>query len=186
MRSYMVVTQIFIAVFAITILPLAVAIEEKQRLNETLTDCLKETREAWGAVIGAEARYRLVVDNVSETVMRVGRDGLILFASPACVALLHVDKIEGRNLFDLLHPEDECAARERFDQCLTLGLLNLSHRWSWRIADEDGAWAPVEARVTLVSPGGAGHEEFLIVASPVVTAPDVAGAVDLRRAGMAG
>ncbi len=36
---------------------------------------LKETREAWGAIIGAEARYRLVVDHVSETVMRVAPGG---------------------------------------------------------------------------------------------------------------
>jgi PAS domain S-box-containing protein len=166
-RDYLIVLQIFIAVFAATIVPLAVVLEEKQRLNDTLANVLKETREAWGAIIGAEARYRLVVDNVSETVMRITPDGVIQFASPACVALLHGDhEIAGRNLFDLLHPEDRDTERERMNQCIAQGLLNLAHRGKWRIKGDDHTWTLIDARVTLVAPAGRGHEEFLAVLRP--------------------
>jgi PAS domain S-box-containing protein len=159
MRGDLVVAQLLLAMLALTVLPLAVVIEERQRLNAMLADCLKETREAWGAVIGAEARYRLVVDYVSERVMRVAADGAIVFASPACASFLH-DEVQGQNLFALIHPDEAADARERFRDCIEEGLTNLAHRWRWRRADGN---APLDLRVTLVAPNGAGHEEFVVV-----------------------
>ncbi len=167
MRDYMLVLQVFLAIFAATVLPLAVAIEEKQRLNATLAETLKETQEAWGAIIGAEARYRLVVDNVSETVMRVAADGLILFATPACVALLHGDhEFEGRNLFELMHPDDRAMAKLRFTQVVEQGLFNLVQRGHWRLRGDDDSWARIDGRVTMVGKPGAGREEFVVVLRP--------------------
>ena len=109
-RDVLLATQVFLAVFSATILPLAVALEEKQRLTDTLAATLKDTREAWGAIIGAEARYRLVVDHVAETVMRVAPGGLVLFASPACASLFKHQAFEGRNIFALMEAEDEAGA----------------------------------------------------------------------------
>jgi integral membrane sensor domain MASE1 len=166
-RDYMLVTQVFLAVFSATILPLAVALEEKQRLNDTLAGALAETREAWGAIIGAEARYRIVVDNVSETVMRVSPQGLILFASEACGALLREHGLEGADLFDLIHPDDVAREREHFGHCIEAGLVNIANRWGWRLQGEGGVWTPIDARVTLVAPGGPGEREFVVVLRPL-------------------
>ncbi len=163
MRDYMLVTQVFLAVFSATILPLAVALEQKQRLTETLANTLKETREAWGAIIGAEARYRLVVDNVSETVMRVDAEGLILFASPACMNLLNSQSFEGRNLFGLMHPDDAARERERFLHSVSNDLLNMINRWTWRIRGDAGGWTLVDVRVTMIAPGNPGEREFVVV-----------------------
>jgi len=166
-RETFLAMQCYIAFLTVTALPLAVILEEKQRLTDRLADTLHETQEAWGAIIGAEARYRLVVDNVSETVMRVAPDGVILFASPACVKLLHGEReFEGRNLFDLLHPDEIVLARERFRDSMERGLLNLVQRAAWNFHGDDGAWTPIEARITLVAPGGVGHEEFVVVVRP--------------------
>lgn len=167
MRDYLLVVQLFLAIFSATFLPLAVVVEEKQRLTDTLSETLAETREAWGAILGAEAQYRLVADNVSETVLRVEPDGAILFASPACMTLLRgLRPFEGRNIYMLLHPQDENVVREKLGHCLEQGLLNLVNRWSWRIRGDDGDWTALDARVTLVSPGSPGNEEFIVVLAP--------------------
>jgi integral membrane sensor domain MASE1 len=167
-REVMLTTQLFIAVFAATILPLAVALEEKQRLNETLENTLKETREAWGAIVGAEARYRLVVDNVSETVMRVAPGGLVLFASPACISLFPGQSFEGRNLFSLMQPEEAAREQEFFEHSETRDLLNLINRRTWRIRSDSGAWTLVDVRVTMISNGAPGEREFVVVLRPLV------------------
>lgn len=165
MRDSLLLVQFLTVIFTASYLPLAVVIEEKQRLNDVLSETLTETREAWGAIIGAEARYRLVVDNISETVMRVQPGGLILFASPGCEALLHADrKFEGRNLLDLMHPEDRERIVERVRQTVAEGLFNLAQRWRMRIHGDDDAWYAVDARVTPVKVGKRdGEHEFIVV-----------------------
>lgn len=163
MRDGLLLVQVLMAVFTATFLPLAVVLEEKQRLNDALAETIAETREAWGAIIGAEARYRLVVDNVSETVMRIKPGGLIVFASPACTALLHSDReFEGRNVFDLIHPDDREPIRERVRHTVDTGMFNLVQRWKVRFHGDDDRWHDIIARVTAV-PLGKGEHEFIVV-----------------------
>ncbi len=166
LRDAMLVTQVFLAVFSATILPLAVVLEQKERLTDTLANTLKETQEAWGAIIGAEARYRLVVDHVSETVMRVAPGGLVLFASPACASLLHGQAFEGRNLFSLMQSEDGAREQEYFEQSETRDLLNLINRRTWRIRGDTGGSILVDARVTMIRTTDGGRE-FVVVLRPL-------------------
>jgi integral membrane sensor domain MASE1 len=166
-RDNLLMIQAFAAIFAATLLPLAATLAQKQRLADTLADTLKDTQEAWGAIIGAEARYRLVVDNVSETVMRVVPGGQIVFASPACTALLHADRaFEGRNFLDLLHPDDRAWVIERVRQSLDQNLYNLAQRWKLRMHGDDDTWHPIIARVTPLLLGPRGEHEFLVVLRP--------------------
>ncbi len=166
-RDVLLTTQMFLAVFSATILPLAVALEEKQRLTDALAGTLKDTQEAWGDIIGAEARYRLVVDNVSETVMRVAPGGLVLFASPACAGLLNGQEFEGRNIFSLMPPEEAGGEQEHFDETETRDLLNLVSRRAWRIRSDAGDVARVDARVTMIPTAEAGGREFVVVLRPL-------------------
>ncbi|MES1200245.1 MAG: MASE1 domain-containing protein [Pseudomonadota bacterium] len=167
-RETFLAQQFYVAVLAVTALPLAVILEEKQRLTDRLTDTLRETQEAWGAIVGAEARYRLVVDHVSETVMRVASNGVILFASKECAKLLHGERqFEGRSLFEFLQPDEIASCRECFQQSIAQGLLNLAQREDWRFRGDDGVSVPIDARITMVAPGGVGHEEFVVVIRPL-------------------
>ncbi|HWA01641.1 MAG TPA: MASE1 domain-containing protein [Caulobacterales bacterium] len=167
-RETFLAQQSYLALLAVTMLPLAVILEEKQRLMKMLSESMHETREAWGAIVGAEARYRLVVDNVSETVMRVAPSGLILFASRACARMLHGQhELEGRCLFDFFAPGEGAAERERFAQSVEQGMLNMAQRGLWRFRGDDGAWVAIDASFTLVAPGGVGHEEFVVVLRPI-------------------
>jgi integral membrane sensor domain MASE1 len=167
-RETLLTTQIFLAVFAATILPLAVVIEQKQRLTDTLSETLKETREAWGAIIGAEARYRLVVDNVTESVLRVEPGGLIAFARPASGNLLDDTELVGKNLFTLMEPRDAAMEQESFDQSEAKDLLNLVCRRTWRLRIDRGESILVDARVTMVATGKTGAREFIVVLRPLV------------------
>lgn len=167
-REVLLTTQIFLAVFAATILPLAVVLEQKQRLTDTLSETLKETREAWGAIIGAEARYRLVVDNITESVLRVEPGGLIAFASPASGNLLDDTELAGKNLFALMEPRDATIEQESFDNSETRDLLNLVNRRTWRLRIDRGATILVDARVTMVATGQTGAREFVVVLRPLI------------------
>lgn len=167
MRTNLLLAQAVLIVFASTLVPLAVIVEQRARLTKALQDTLEETREAWGAIIGAEARYQLVVSNVSETVMRVAPGGEILFASPACSALLGVEHgFEGRNMVEMLHPDDAPYVVERARQSVEQGLFNLPQRWRGRARADDGDWHVIEARVTPVQVGKRGEHEFIIVLRP--------------------
>ena len=167
LRDTMITMQVFLAIFSATILPLAVALEVKERLTETLASTLKETREAWGAIIGAEARYRLVVDHVSETVLRVAPGGLILFASEACERLLHGQELGGQNLFSLMQQGEAAREQEHFEHCETGDLLNLVNRRTWRLRSDTGEWSLVDARVTMIPTGKPGEREFVVVLRPL-------------------
>jgi PAS domain S-box-containing protein len=166
-RDVLLTTQVFLAVFCATILPLAVALEQKQRLTDTLASTLKETQEAWGAIIGAEARYRLVVDNVSETVLRVAPGGMILFASPACAGLVNETELAGRNLFTLMDPKDAEREQEQFENAQASGLVNLINRRTWRLRTDEGEPALVDARITMVPNGERDGREFIVVLRPL-------------------
>jgi integral membrane sensor domain MASE1 len=171
MRDSLLLVQVLIAIFTASFLPLAVVIDEKQRLNDRLTTTLEETREAWGAIIGAEARYRLVVDNVSETVMRVQPGGKILFASPACSAVLHSDRaFEGRNLVEMIHPDERDDIQARAQETVAKGLFNLAQRWRVRIHGDDEKWYAIDARVTPVKIGKSEHEFIVVLRSEDDTA----------------
>lgn len=164
LRDNLLLVQMLAIVFAITLMPLGVVVEQRQRLTKDLQDTLDETREAWGAIIAGEARYQLVVSNVSETVMRVAIGGGVLFASSACNELFAAKTpIEGRNIMEMLHPEDRDLVRERVNQAVDKGLFNLAHRWRLRIQGDDGAWHVIDARVTPVSLGKPGQHEFIVV-----------------------
>jgi len=166
MRDGLLLVQVLMAIFTATFLPLAVVIEEKERLNKQLSETLAETREAWGAIIGAEARYRLVVDNVSETVMRIQPGGLFLFASPACNKLLRAEReFEGRNVLDLIHPDERDQIQQRAQQSVADGLFNLPQRWKLRFRGDDGAWYDIIARVTPVQVGKRAHEFVVVLRS---------------------
>lgn len=166
MRDGLLLVQLLMAIFTATFLPLAVVIEEKRRLTEALSETLAETREAWGAIIGAEARYRLVVDNVSETVMRIQPGGLIVFASPACSELLRAEReFEGRNVFDLIHPNDRELIRERARQTIDNNIFNLVQRWKVRFRGDDDHWYDIVARVTAIPLGKTAHEFIAVLRS---------------------
>jgi PAS domain S-box-containing protein len=98
--------------------------------------------------------------------MRIQPGGLILFASPACTALLHANReFEGRNIRELLHPDERDQIQARAQQSVAQGLFNLAQRWKVRFHGDDGQWYDIIARVTPVSVGKGVHEFIVVLRS---------------------
>ena len=64
---------------------------------------------------GELARWRLLVDNSADMLARHGPDGSYRYVSPACRELLGYEprELEGRSAYELIHPDDIPAVRDR-------------------------------------------------------------------------
>lgn len=72
------------------------------------------------ALNALEARYRSLLETVSEALLLTDQDGLISYASPS-VERQHGgggDRLAGRSVFEFVHPDDRVAARAAYAQAL--------------------------------------------------------------------
>lgn len=167
-REQIVMAQYFAVLISAAILPLAATLDEKSRLTRTLSETLADTREAWGAIIAADARYRLVVDYATEMVMRIAPDGEILFASKMCDKLCPNGTLTGANIFALMNDEDADSAQRKVADTIAGGFYNLPQHWTYRLQRVDGPDHSYDVRATLVAPGGkkAPHEFVFVLRAP--------------------
>jgi cell cycle sensor histidine kinase DivJ len=68
-------------------------------------------RTSFRLLYAEEDRYRLLARNITDVITRHGRDGAVLFASPAADALfgVRVAELQGHGLFDRVHVADRPA-----------------------------------------------------------------------------
>ncbi len=167
--EYILQVQIYLAAVAACVLPLAAALAEKQRLYDTAAEALEDAQSAWGSLIAAEAHYRLIADNARDMVMRLGLDGSVIFASPACIVLsADAHDLEGRKLLDLVHEEDSTRVRSDIEAFMSAGVLDHPHTIRMRLRDAGGGWRPFDVIATLVSSRGSKPEEVIAVLREVV------------------
>jgi len=79
-----------------------------------LAATLEERREAQAGLAESEAKYRLLVENQSELVLRLERDRSVAFASPACLEFFGrpAEEVKGQALDFAVHDDDrEAMAR---------------------------------------------------------------------------
>lgn len=77
---------------------------------------LTEYREAEEKLRKSEEKFRAVVQNVSDVITLLDKDGTILYETPSIAMVLGYDQDEllGLSLFDRIHPEDRESVREVF------------------------------------------------------------------------
>ena len=168
MTEYILTVQVYIAAIAACLLPLAAVLTEKQNLYETTSEALAEAQAAWGSLIAAEAQYRLVADNTNEMILRVGLDGSILFASPACRGLAqNPETLHGRMLADLAHPDETAASRALLAKARAEGAVDHPHAMQVRLRNATDGWTLFNVRLTLVASGNREPDEFIAVLQQV-------------------
>src|SRR5215469_6680269 len=87
---------------------------------------------------------RLLIQNVSEIVVVIDKDGIVRFSNPQLqkVLGLSMENVVGRNIFDFIHPEDSCRAAIEYVETIRKpgeGVPSVL-----RIRDATGAWIPFE------------------------------------------
>lgn len=154
--------QALIATNSIAVLPLAAALEEKQRAYEEASGALDEAREAWGGLLAAEAHFQLIADHAQEMILRLDAGGAILFASPACDALGHEPiALEGTNFFSHLPDTDAALIRGAMGDLVSRRVYHQPESWRFHFRDNDGKPVSLDAHATLSPP--ADDQEIVLV-----------------------
>ena len=93
----------------------------------------------------SEERFRVLVENLSDGITMLARDGTLLYASRSTSDILGFapDELVGHKLFSFIHPEDVPAAMRLFSESLAKPKQPISseHRYRTR----DGSWRHIEA-----------------------------------------
>ncbi len=86
---------------------------------------ITDRREGEQQLRRSEERYRVLAENSTDMISKHTPDGVYLYVSPACRALLGYDPEEliGRSGYEFFHPEDLCAHR-----------ASITRRWPRRMA----------------------------------------------------
>jgi len=95
----------------------------RPRHLEGFVEDITERKRAEAALRESEARYRGLIDNAPDAVF-VNREGRLTLVNAACLRLFGAERPEqllGRSPFDLIHPDDRAAVRERIQQMVATG-----------------------------------------------------------------
>ncbi|MBU0859937.1 MAG: PAS domain-containing sensor histidine kinase [Alphaproteobacteria bacterium] len=111
-------------------------VSERERLNSTLRK--------------AEREYRAIIDAVSDIIFETNTNGEILFLNGTWrkVTGFEADQAMARNLFDLLHPQDQEEQRTFFEQ-LVKGQKH-AYRVFTRLRTSDGTFRSVELAMSMI------------------------------------
>ena len=111
---------------------------------------------------------RFIAQNSSEIVVVVDPDGALRYSSPAFGRIMGYDPGEalGKNLFDLVHPDDRPRVLEETGRGASGDVLGGTDVVECRFRDKDGSWRWMEAWVT-------DHQDDPAVGGIVVNARDV-------------
>src|SRR4028118_2187267 len=93
---------------------------------------------------------RFIAQNSSEIVMVLDPDGTFRYSSPAFGRVLGYDPGEapGKNLFDLVHPDDVPRVLEETERVASGGVPDGTDVVEYRFRRKDGSWRWMEGRFT--------------------------------------
>jgi diguanylate cyclase (GGDEF)-like protein/PAS domain S-box-containing protein len=130
----MALLQVFLVLSIVTALPVAALLDERDRFARHLAE--------------GEARFRSVVDAVSDVIFRTDNKGRWTYLNPSWEALTgsSVEETIGEPVLAWVVEEDQEALVERL-RGLTSGLFDsVRHQFRFRTADGSSRWAEVQAR----------------------------------------
>ena len=100
-------------------------------------------------------KYRLIVENAPEILALIGEAGIIVYVSPYTEKVLgyRPEELEGRNIFEFVHPEDVARASGEYSDTVQRAGEKIPS--ILRFQDSSGSWIPFEivANNRLFDPG---------------------------------
>jgi PAS domain S-box-containing protein len=117
-------------------------------------------------MFGKKDFFHALIQNSSDIITILGTEGTVLYESPSISRILGYDQNEliGRNVFDMVHPEDLQMARNAFAEIISQPDLVLSA--NFRFLHKDGSWRVLSAT-------GSNQLDNLSISGIVVNSRDV-------------
>lgn len=77
-------------------------------------------KQAVAKLEDSEARYRRLAENMMDMISQVTMDGILVYSSPSCAQIIGFspDALQGKSIFDLVHPADLAISLDRFNSLL--------------------------------------------------------------------
>lgn len=124
--------------------------KELAQKNFELNTQINEREKLNNALRKAERENRAVIDSVSDIIFETTVDGELLFLNDTWkkVTGFTVDRSVGRNLFEMLYPQDQQEQRENFKE-LVKGHKQ-AYRAFTRLRTSDGTFRAVELAVSMI------------------------------------
>lgn len=120
------------------------ALGRPEKMCGTIRD-ISDRKRAEAALQESEARFRSILQNLSDVIWITDRQIRIKYVTPSCLQLLgyRPDEIEGASGFDLVHPDDLAITQKAFSEVLSKE--NPRQPTEIRIRHADGRWIRIEA-----------------------------------------
>jgi PAS domain S-box-containing protein len=95
-----------------------------------------------------ENRFRALIENGRDNISLIALDGTLLWESPSSTSTLGYapNHLVGRNMFELVHPDDQDWTRELYAQLIQTP--GKSQDGTFRLRHADGTWRWIEATVS--------------------------------------
>ncbi len=135
--------------------------------NEELRREIAERRAVEERLTGSEASYRLLAENATDVIIRIAPDGTALYISPSVEMLngYRPEELVGRNLFELVHPDELQGTLRARDDMFTQGATVLT---THRVQGRDGEWKWIETVARpVIDPATGQVTEFVAVSRDV-------------------
>jgi two-component system sensor kinase FixL len=113
-------------------------------LRGVLTD-ISERKQAEAALVDSERRFRALIEHSSDLITLIRADGTFAYFSPSLTRILgyQPEELVGRDVLDLVHPENRGRAVELFADLASRP--NATVTGTWRCRHKDGAWRWLES-----------------------------------------
>ncbi len=104
-----------------------------------------DRRQAADALRASEQRFRQLVEHSSDVITLLSRDGTVLYASQSTRPVLGYGASDnvGRNVFELIHPDDRAPALELFGELMQQPGHHV--KTELRALHKDGTWRRLDA-----------------------------------------
>jgi PAS domain S-box-containing protein len=109
---------------------------------------IEERKLAEQELRASERRFRSLIENGLDNISLLAADGTLLWESPSTIRTLGYgqDAYKGRNIFELIHPEDASWVGEQFQRMLKEP--GVAHMGTFRIHHISGEWRWIETIAT--------------------------------------